>query len=59
MNILISKMFQPEQKFVIPAWMPESSHRDVEAMSGTAPCNAAAVSESYHSWHWIPAFLPV
>ncbi|MFZ4700230.1 MAG: hypothetical protein ACOYMG_09260 [Candidatus Methylumidiphilus sp.] len=49
-------MVQPAIKIaVIPAWMPESSHRDVNLRMTQALVQAAC----YHPWHWIPASLPV
>jgi hypothetical protein len=52
-------MFQPVTNNVIPAWMPESSHRDVKLYLAPRQNNAVAVSENYHPWLWIPASMPV
>ncbi|MDD5321955.1 MAG: hypothetical protein PHD43_15365 [Methylococcales bacterium] len=46
-------------KVVIPAWMPESSHRDVKLCLALRLNNASVASASYHPWHWIPASMPV
>ena len=57
--IWLARCFSHWQKIVIPAWMPESSHRDVKLCLAPRLNNAAVVSASYHPWHWILASMPV
>jgi hypothetical protein len=48
---------QPTVLPVIPAWMPESSHMDVNLWAALRLNPVTVVSENYHPWHWIPASM--
>ena len=43
---------------VIPAWMPESSHKDVNLRNDLSPIRSFVVAANCHPGRWIPASMP-